>query len=112
MLVCPFVARRFNLIIIYLGSEILEERERKMKTLSHLKYNLPCVYFQSKVPMSEALLEDLILSLDTDFDNNLDYKELARGLELWKRERRENRRKELSRTSSASSVKTRSSEYE
>ncbi|KAK3102250.1 hypothetical protein FSP39_009912 [Pinctada imbricata] len=64
---------------------------------------------QAKVPMSEALLEDLILSLDTDFDNLLDYKELARGLECWKRERRENRRKELSRESSASSVKSRSS---
>ncbi|XP_060081393.1 EF-hand calcium-binding domain-containing protein 12-like [Ylistrum balloti] len=60
---------------------------------------------QSKVPLSEPLLEDLILSLDADFDEELDYKELARGLENWHRERRENRRKELSRETTSLSSK-------
>lgn len=65
---------------------------------------------QSKVPMSEALLEDMILSLDIDYDNNLDYKELAKGLSFWKKERRENRRKQISRESTMDSFKSRSSE--
>lgn len=60
---------------------------------------------QSKVPLSEPLLEDLILSLDADFDEELDYKELARGLDSWHRERRENRRKQLSRETTSVSSK-------
>ncbi|XP_062585713.1 uncharacterized protein LOC134247355 [Saccostrea cucullata] len=64
---------------------------------------------ESKVPMSEALLEDMILSLDMDYDNNLDYKELSKGLSFWKRERRENRRKQISRESTMDSLKSRSS---
>ncbi|XP_022302015.2 EF-hand calcium-binding domain-containing protein 12-like [Crassostrea virginica] len=64
---------------------------------------------ESKVPMSEALLEDMILSLDLDYDNNLDYKELAKGLSFWKKERRENRRKQISRESTMDSMKSRSS---
>lgn len=59
--------------------------------------------------MSEALLEDMILSLDIDYDNNLDYKELAKGLSFWKKERRENRRKQISRESTMDSFKSRSS---
>lgn len=66
-------------------------------------------FLQSKVPMSEALLEDMILSLDIDYDNNLDYKELAKGLSFWKKERRENRRKQISRESTMDSFKSRSS---
>lgn len=56
--------------------------------------------------MSESLLEDMILSLDSNFDNYLDYKELAEGLKMWRRERRENKRKALSRETSDISLKS------
>lgn len=72
-------------------------------------FNYSIIFLQSKVPMSEALLEDMILSLDIDYDNNLDYKELAKGLSFWKKERRENRRKQISRESTMDSFKSRSS---
>lgn len=72
-------------------------------------FNYSVIFLQSKVPMSEALLEDMILSLDIDYDNNLDYKELAKGLSFWKKERRENRRKQISRESTMDSFKSRSS---
>lgn len=56
--------------------------------------------------MSESLLEDMILSLDSNFDNYLDYKELAEGLRMWKKERRENKRKMISREASLISQKS------
>lgn len=65
-----------------------------------------CIYFQSQVTMSESLLEDMILSLDSNFDNYLDYKELAEGLRMWKKERRENKRKMISREASLISQKS------
>lgn len=43
--------------------------------------------------MFEVFLEDMIFFFDIDYDNNLDYKELVKGLLFWKKERRENRRK-------------------
>ncbi|VDI41856.1 Hypothetical predicted protein [Mytilus galloprovincialis] len=61
---------------------------------------------ESKVTMSESLLEDMILSLDSNFDNYLDYKELAEGLNMWRKERRENKRKALSRESTNLSQKS------
>lgn len=69
------------------------------------------LFFQSKVTMSESLLEDMILSLDSNFDNYLDYKELAEGLNMWRKERRENRRKALSRESTNLSQKSETSNY-
>jgi len=56
--------------------------------------------------MSESLLEDMILSLDSNFDNYLDYKELAEGLRMWRKERRENKRKMISREASLISQKS------
>lgn len=61
--------------------------------------------------MSESLLEDMILSLDSNFDNYLDYKELAEGLNMWRKERRENKRKALSRESTNLSQKSETSNY-
>lgn len=61
---------------------------------------------ESKVTMSESLLEDMILSLDSNFDNFLDYKELAEGLRMWRKERRENKRKLLSRETTSLSQKS------
>lgn len=69
------------------------------------------LFFQSKVTMSESLLEDMILSLDSNFDNYLDYKELAEGLNMWRKERRENKRKALSRESTNLSQKSETSIY-
>lgn len=106
-----------------LGIRILEEhlRKNKMRLLDLFvatdkdkdwkitRDEFRKVIKESKVPMSEALLEDMILSLDIDYDNNLDYKELAKGLSFWKKERRENRRKQISRESTMDSFKSRSS---
>jgi hypothetical protein len=48
----------------------------------------------------------MILSLDSNFDNYLDYKELAEGLRMWRKERRENKRKMISREASLISQKS------
>ncbi len=45
------------------------------------------------IPISDVLLEDLILALDADLNNELDYRELAKGMGLWKKERRQAKRK-------------------
>uniref|UniRef100_A0A1I8GJL7 EF-hand domain-containing protein n=1 Tax=Macrostomum lignano TaxID=282301 RepID=A0A1I8GJL7_9PLAT len=43
---------------------------------------------QNRVPLPEPLLEDMIITLDQDNNNQLDYRELAQGLEQYRRERR------------------------
>jgi len=59
-----------------------------------------------KIPISQGLLEDMLISLDMNLDENLDYKELAMGLELARKELIEDRRKELSREASKVTQKT------
>ena len=39
------------------------------------------------------MLEDLVMALDHDMNDELDYRELATGMGLWRKERREARRK-------------------
>ena len=38
------------------------------------------------------MLEDLVLALDKDLTDKLDYRELAKGMGLWKVEKRANKR--------------------
>jgi len=64
---------------------------------------------QREIPISRGLLEDMLISLDMNLDEELDYGEMARGMELARREKREDRRKELSRE--ATSVSQRSGEW-
>ena len=51
------------------------------------------ILFKAKIPLSDVMLEDLVLALDHDMNDELDYRELARGMGLWKKERREARRR-------------------
>ena len=60
--------------------------------------------FQAKIPISEVLLEDLILALDTDLNDELDYRELAKGMGLWKVEKRESKRKMLASNITSASM--------
>ncbi|XP_064604697.1 EF-hand calcium-binding domain-containing protein 12-like isoform X2 [Liolophura sinensis] len=48
-----------------------------------------------KVPLTEELAEDLVLALDTDCSDELDYRELSKGMDRFRRERRENKRKDM-----------------
>ena len=50
------------------------------------------------------LLEDLLLALDKDMDDELDYKELSKGMELWKHEKMETRRRGESSASAGRTV--------
>ncbi|XP_052779508.1 EF-hand calcium-binding domain-containing protein 12-like [Mya arenaria] len=61
---------------------------------------------EKKIPISTGLLEDMLISLDMNLDEELDYKEMARGMELARREKREDRRKELSREATSISQKS------
>ena len=61
------------------------------------------VLLQHGVPISDVLLEDLVLSLDEDLTDELDYRELAKGMELWKMEKRDKRRHEMASLSFSSS---------
>lgn len=47
------------------------------------------------MPLSEELAEDLVLALDTDCSDELDYRELSKGMDRFRRERRENKRKDM-----------------
>ena len=60
--------------------------------------------FQAKIPISNVLLEDLILALDTDLNNQLDYRELAKGMGLWKIEKRENKKRTVYSDSTSPSM--------
>ena len=61
---------------------------------------------QKQIPISTGLLEDMLISLDMNLDEELDYKEMARGMELARREKREDRRKQLSREATSVSQKS------
>lgn len=56
---------------------------------------------ERNIPLSKALLEDMLINLDMNLDDELDYKELSRGMNLARREKREEKRKELSRESTS-----------
>lgn len=64
------------------------------------------IFFQKNIPISQGLLEDMLISLDMNLDAFLDYKELATGLEQARRELREDKRKELSREATKNTLKT------
>ncbi|XP_074644628.1 EF-hand calcium-binding domain-containing protein 12-like [Tubulanus polymorphus] len=49
---------------------------------------------KAEIPLSGQLLEDLIMSLDSDMNNELDYRELAKGISQFKQEQRQTRRKQ------------------
>ena len=48
----------------------------------------------------------MMVTLDMNLDEELDYREIARGMEAWKRQRRDERRKELSREATSVSMKS------
>ena len=48
----------------------------------------------------------MLITLDMNLDEELDYRELARGMEAWKKEKREEKRRDLSRESTSLSVKS------
>lgn len=50
--------------------------------------------FQYGIPLSGSDVEDLMVSLDQNSDEVLDFKEVAHGLEALKKERRANKRQE------------------
>lgn len=47
----------------------------------------------AKIPISETMLDNLIIALDKDMNNKLDYQELVKGMGLWKIEKRDSNRK-------------------
>ena len=47
-----------------------------------------------------------MVTLDMNLDEELDYREMVRGMEAWKRQRREEKRKALSRESTSVSLKS------
>lgn len=51
---------------------------------------------KNNIPISQGSLEDLLVTLDMDLDDELDYREMARGMELARREKWDEKRKELS----------------
>ncbi|KAL3851719.1 hypothetical protein ACJMK2_015446 [Sinanodonta woodiana] len=61
------------------------------------KEDFQAIMKKENIPLTDMMLEEIILVLDMNMDNKLDYKELARGLEKWKKEKREDKCKELSR---------------
>lgn len=96
-----------------LGLKILDEHLRKNKLrlidlftsvdknkdwhISREEFIKSCE--EKNIPISKGLLEDMLISLDMNLDEVLNYKEMAIGLEHARREKREDRRKEISRES-------------
>ena len=48
----------------------------------------------------------MLISLDMNLDDELDYKEMARGMKVARQEKREDRRKEISRESTSLSQRS------
>lgn len=76
-----------------------------MKNVSFLT-TIALIKFQRNIPISKGLLEDMLISLDMNLDEELDYKEMAQGMGVARREKREDRRKELSRESTSLSQRS------
>ncbi|CAL1527070.1 unnamed protein product [Lymnaea stagnalis] len=68
---------------------------------------------QSNIPLSETEIDDLIITLDSDLDDQLNYQELNKGLTEWRKQRRALKRQNgedcSSCTSAGSYVRTNSS---
>ncbi|CAH1783951.1 unnamed protein product, partial [Owenia fusiformis] len=47
------------------------------------------------IPISDLLLEDLIIALDYNFDDEIEFKELNMGMEQWKKEKKETKKKNM-----------------
>ncbi|XP_071082291.1 EF-hand calcium-binding domain-containing protein 12-like [Haliotis cracherodii] len=63
---------------------------------------------EAELDITEKELEDLVISLDSDLTDEVDYRELAKGMLVWKKERREKKRELLSQNSGSSSNRSRS----
>ena len=48
----------------------------------------------------------MLVTLDMNLDEELDYREMARGMDAWKRQRRVEKRQDLSRESTSMSAKS------
>ncbi|KAK3609529.1 hypothetical protein CHS0354_007330 [Potamilus streckersoni] len=78
--------------LVDLFTEVDKDKKWKIS-----KEDFQAIMRKENIPLTDMMLEEIILVLDMNLDNKLDYKELARGLEQWKKEKREEKRKELSR---------------
>ncbi|KAH9518977.1 hypothetical protein Btru_008827 [Bulinus truncatus] len=61
---------------------------------------------KAEIPLSESEVDDLMITLDTNGDNKLDYQELNQGLIQWRKQRRDLKKQELLKNSSFSSEET------
>ncbi|KAK6176363.1 hypothetical protein SNE40_014663 [Patella caerulea] len=50
---------------------------------------------RANLQISDKEVEDMIVCLDDDINDELDYSELAQGIQIWQKERREKRRKSV-----------------
>ncbi|KAK2148452.1 hypothetical protein LSH36_497g02056 [Paralvinella palmiformis] len=50
------------------------------------------------IPISDVMLDDLMVTLDMDLNDKLDYRELTKGLGLWKVEKRERKQQKIADT--------------
>lgn len=50
---------------------------------------------QSEIPLSESEVDDLFICLDNDLDDELNFQELTKGLNLWRKQRRDMKRQSL-----------------
>ena len=48
---------------------------------------------QAGIPLSEMSLEDLIVSLDVDMDNCIDYRELVKGMKDWRLQKKRDKQR-------------------
>ncbi|XP_013411229.1 uncharacterized protein LOC106174281 [Lingula anatina] len=77
-----------NMRLIDLFRKVDKDKNWKISTQEFRK-----IIKENHIPISDILLEDLMLALDTDLNDELDYKELAMGLDQYKIERRESQKK-------------------
>ncbi|XP_046561164.1 EF-hand calcium-binding domain-containing protein 12-like [Haliotis rubra] len=63
---------------------------------------------EAQLDITEKELEDMVISLDSDLTDEVDYSELAKGMLRWKKERREKKREQMSQNSGSSSNRSRS----
>ncbi|KAK6994745.1 EF-hand calcium-binding domain-containing protein 12 [Biomphalaria glabrata] len=49
---------------------------------------------KAEIPLSESEVDDLMITLDTNADNKLDYQELNQGLTQWRKQRRDLKKQE------------------
>jgi len=100
----PYVKSPLPIALALIADYLMDNRLRLIDLFSKVDKNkdwkmtrdeLKIAFQRIDIPLSEGQLDHLIFTLDADNDNELSYKEVARGIENYNRDRRWQKMKQM-----------------